>query len=517
MLKAVKESLKNWLVTHERLYWYIVVGLAVLGFGIVTALGCVKLEQANAATTEDGTFYYDLWTEVDWGSSEHYKDVIYTECSYVIVSERSNGQLGYYLSVSPNECARAWSSNGYRMHSVHADYLVNVTAGKVDGVSTLASITSFNKTDPDGLGTEVTYTVIASNYDYRGDYADLQNLPYCNMEYAVLPEYSLDAPYIKFDSLDIYCPLATSPQTFKQNADITEIYKDYENWYWQYNGTIVNNSDIVPEEYTLSIAFTVQLPTYDYVSELHVLGVVRQYLMPKNVPASVKEWMATDTDFVEYTFSQEFVLDVASDGTFSLKIPYSVIHGLMVYAYPDLLETFGTCTESDIDFCDIWMAHLYVEQCDSLLTVTSGGNKYYGRSVMNIFSKGIINRAVTAEVLVDILNATDAELESAISDALKIGYDEALKQNQADMDNMQNDLDSIFEVDGAFSGNLEGTDLWSGFSNLSEGLASLGPSIKQLSSLTGSVFAFIPAPIASIISFTLFAICIIAIIKAIRG
>lgn len=49
MVKAIKECLKNWLVTHERLYWYIVVGLAVLAFGIVTALGCAKVQRAEAS------------------------------------------------------------------------------------------------------------------------------------------------------------------------------------------------------------------------------------------------------------------------------------------------------------------------------------------------------------------------------------------------------------------------------------------------------------------------------------
>ena len=49
MLKAIKECLKNWLMAHERLYWYIVVGLAVLAFGIMTALGCAKVQRAEAA------------------------------------------------------------------------------------------------------------------------------------------------------------------------------------------------------------------------------------------------------------------------------------------------------------------------------------------------------------------------------------------------------------------------------------------------------------------------------------
>ncbi|MDD6036934.1 MAG: hypothetical protein PUC30_12240 [Lachnospiraceae bacterium] len=49
MVKSIKECLKNWLMAHERLYWYIVVGLAVLAFGIITALGCAKVQRAEAA------------------------------------------------------------------------------------------------------------------------------------------------------------------------------------------------------------------------------------------------------------------------------------------------------------------------------------------------------------------------------------------------------------------------------------------------------------------------------------
>lgn len=531
IMGKIKEFLKDWLVEHERLYWYIVVGLAVLAFGIITMMGFAKLEKAEAATDVSvnwagsvGTHtVYDL-TDFDWISrytGDFTAEQIISECSAFMVRKTSSDRLYYYFLKEPifyNDV-----STGQMNFALNVgDFIIEVAL--LDGVW---CVTSCKQVSNSSNGWFVAYNsgqnfLLGSTYDYFANNIQTnidkqkETMPRNNLSYPKVLQYSLDAPYVKFDSLDIVAPLATTPYDLKLFKDVPAEYADYSNWYWQYNGHIENPLGIVSDEYSLNMAFTCQFPTFEHIFAFWD-DCVDQRTLLKKTPLSVREWMAKDLEFETYKFQHSFVLDVDDDGSFSLKIPYSVIHAFLVYANHDLLNLYGSCTEEDIDFCDVMMSYLYVSDITMCLETTADNSVYYGRTILNHFSKGITNKAVVSEVLIDVSTATPEELDAAISAALQKGFQDALKDTQDQINNMQNDLDSIFEVDGALSGNLEGSDLWVGFSNLAEGLASLAPSISALSVLTGAVFGFLPMTITGIMSFTLLAICIIAIIKAIRG
>jgi len=145
-------------------------------------------KEAKAATTTDGTYYPDLWTEVDWGEYEEYKDVIKARNTDFLVYGHTSIP-NYFVFFLNDGIYKAFS--GQSIESKPASYLyvidnIVVSDGKVVYVEPFRKHNlSFYFYDPYG-----SYTVVlGSTYDYRGSVSELQDLPHSNMVYQsiVLP------------------------------------------------------------------------------------------------------------------------------------------------------------------------------------------------------------------------------------------------------------------------------------------------------------------------------------------
>jgi len=545
MLRAVKECMKNWLITHERLYWCIVIGLAVFFFGLITAIGCGKLEKANAAI---GGVAPELY-EIDFGDDlEFVKEQVSKYDSFAVVRYDRNNWWSYVFwnqselldirGYNVYDSGSYWLIGGFFSFSI--DRNTNKMLSYIDGDS-VSPITSIEaRTLEEYVGSNCDL-VFHNNVREEAKSALVNTgLPYPSFEKQPEYVYSPTAPYVGFDSLTISNIFGTGNVNYGFRLDtgfeflddainyILDNHLDYNDLvkqglkhsYWQYNGRINNLIGFSPDGLKLQMNFTVELPTREYVLDWVRKcsdGNLMDYDMAlKTLSASVTEWLVEGGEKNVYEFPYLFEPDVAEDGSFSVSLTYGEIYDLICYFYPEVFREFKGDGFPYHLIRAMWLSYMHIEQTNALVYVPVNGTTYYGRSIMNFYSKGVVNKAVTAEVLVDLRNATEEEINEAIKKAIEKGYSDALKDANDALGDAENELEGIYGVDSAF-GDLEGSDLWTGFKGLVNGFAGSIPAIQSLSLLMGAVFAFLPLQVAGVMKFTLLALCIVAIYKAVRG
>ena len=141
------------------------------------------VDTVNGCYTTDGTWYPDLWNEVDWGEYSESKDAVKSRNSKVIVTY--DGWCYEYNFVPAN----ASSFQGSNLNGCPAYYIdVYDWIRVVDGVVTNVSLATSNRkpafywASPNGTYVEI----IGSNFDYRC--SGVENLPYSNMTYIDIPD-----------------------------------------------------------------------------------------------------------------------------------------------------------------------------------------------------------------------------------------------------------------------------------------------------------------------------------------
>lgn len=520
MLKAVKECMKNWLMVHERLYWYIVIGLAVLAFGVVTAVGCAKVYDANAAETSDGVYYPDLLNDVYM--DDRYKPLIDSACvdyPYFVVScikDSSSKPTYYYLfSDAPFELY-CKEQNGVYGAFVSADFEVTVIVGATVDWGVIGVQNDFGMVFPlsSFVGSNCEFKV---KEGYESSTSEIALLPQKNLLHpnGPLMEYSSDAPYVTFERLDVVNKIADG----NTKVMFVNPYEDYtKTSSWEYFGTLRNMDSSKDLEYLLEVEFLAELPKDTYLEKLaDELGVdvTWEYNMLRNTPDLVMMWNAdnrAEKDVYEFTYTFPVVPD--EHGYFSYELAFDTIETLIQYFNTDARERIQSYEEGHRAFL---LSFLHIDCVSAVVKTTREDSIVYGKITTNQFDRGIYDVCIEVIPDVDINTATPEEIDKIIADATQDAHDKYLKDLEERLENLQNQINGVGSVEGAFANGLDGTDLWSGFQSLSSGLVSLAPSIASLSVLMGAVFGFLPVQIVGAMSFTLFALCVIALIKAIRG
>ncbi|MBQ8279836.1 MAG: hypothetical protein IJZ23_08370, partial [Roseburia sp.] len=187
---------------------------------------------------------------------------------------------------------------------------------------------------------------------------------------------------------------------------------------------------------------------------------------------------------------------------------------LLKYWNPEVLTEFQGYSE---DFRALYMTFAHIECVTSTIKTTREGLSVYGKVTTNRFNRGIYDACVEVIPEVDINTATPEEIDKIVTDATKEAQDAYMKELENRIESLEDQLGDASNIDTGFGGNLETTDLWSSFTNLIKGLGTIAPAIQELSFLSGIVFGFFPIEIGGIMAGTLLALCVIAIIKAIRG
>lgn len=200
---------KNEMSKQDKVVYSIIALIAMLIFIVITAIGCTKLEKAEAATTSDGKYYPCLWSEVDWGQYESYKSDIKSVCTDFIV-QGDGSSSGYYCIYLFNEPHRLieHTHSSTSAYEYWGNYLwfVGVQSGVVREVR-------YN----DNVGSPIYYQIngsyislIGGTYDYR--HADMPSNTYRLLPYVAIkePTYLVNAPYLQYKSLSIYNALAST-------------------------------------------------------------------------------------------------------------------------------------------------------------------------------------------------------------------------------------------------------------------------------------------------------------------
>lgn len=474
---------------------YFILGIVLL---LAWLIGCVLLSSAERAEAAVEDYYTDVMALRD--ETKPYYALFYLVHEYgheILVFFESDSDDSIPMIYDEQDGGRLVVKNG----RCYSGYYINAYYGSVSNTWFLSKYT--------------TISYIEGNMKWSSD-VPMQGENWSIVDARPLPtEYSPEAPYVKFDSLEVYAPLATTPYNLKVFNDVPVEYADYTNWYWQYNGYIENFMGIDSKKYTLNMLFTCQFPTYEFIYAFWD-DCVDQRTLLKKTPVSVDEWLSKNLEYETYQFQYNFVLDVKEDGTFALKIPYSAIHALLVYEYHDLLSLYGSCTEEDIDFCDVMMSYLYVSDITMNLHTTDANAIYYGRTILNHFSKGVYDVAVVSEVVIDFATSTPEEQDKAISDALQKGYEEAIKESEERIKKLEQELENATSL-GTYDSMYEGQDLWQAVKSAGSGILSLLSTLTFIPRALGSIFVFFPGEWQDIMGYVMMLVIFFALWRAFKG
>lgn len=500
MLKAVKECMKNWLLVHERLYWYIVIGLAVLAFGIVTAVGCAKVYDANAAditdyhANRDYVGYYE--TACEYMTSRYGADFVANRPYRVVVGGwgEQNTLCFVFFSEIPMDFGNlsVWHEAFFpATYCVYVYYDTNkVEFSNRDCVYCDARsirYTTYDIAYGDGLVIEATKPVV----------------------------YSGDAPYVTFERLDVINKLAQGTAVL---GHIDNLYKEYfVSSTWTYNGKL-NDMHETDSGYVLNVKFDVELPTIEYVRELYnEFGYdadIGRIVLRRN--KELVDYWNKDLKAESRTFTVEYSMELSpdDDGVFSYTFTFVEWEYLLRTVSDELVSEFGTY---DSYWRSILLSFMHIKKVTSEVLATRSDSIVYGGYTTDLFERGIYDSCAEAVTGVDKNFVSSDLLEDLINDDLRVAEREHLKELEDKINSLEGQVGSMSSINGAFTGDLNGSDLWSGFVGLVSGLGSIAPAIQSLSLLSGVVFGFLPVQMAGIISTTVFAICVVAIIKALRG
>lgn len=499
MLKAVKECMKNWLATHERLYWYIVVGLAVLAFGIITALGCAKLEKAEAAVrsdfenmlteqlryyrNEDKPMYaylgYEFWED---GAESPYKTLLLIEgYSSTVFFRTQSGSFDIVFGYFP--CA-AINDNG-SVSSVNGDISIN-----------------------DGAGTR-TYKMyyLEGNIDFSVyDFPDW-------VTFDVPASYSPDAPYfsdVTYSNVNLFLIDGNTDfdeSTFRFVFDIVGDGREYIKRTAKMSGYVY-----LPSKEFIDKAVEYYLGGRDTLDAYYSIYSCKEY----------PNWLKS-IDLGDGSTYKKWAIkfDVDCGNNLDLRLSHEQIYQLIEECNGiDLREYYGIDDTAYVD--DILKGYMWVHRMDGYIITTYADSAQYGNLTSFVMSTYLNEPVIVvgnSDPLfvgpsVDFVGPMlpDADVQQSINQA----YKDALEDAQKEQEELNNSMNGIYDTDGAF-GDLQGSDLWTSFRSLADGLAGMAPSVRAIASLSGAVLAFMPIQMTGIMTFTLVSLCIIAIVKAIRG
>ena len=518
MLKAVKECMKNWLVTHERLYWYIVVGLAVLGFGIVTAMGMAKLEKANAAaeiTVNAPEINYDTlptYQQVVDAVVETFgvsSSEVTAENTVMFTSDGDAYIVFYGADIAKLECYGL--ANGCNINAKSS-----VTRISINVVTDTVTTNSFNGSFMGIYNTRNEYQGYVWGapiycWERNGTMPILTPVT----DYPLRASYSLDAPYINFQKVVVDNKITDyyfNPRFFDS---FYETYTKASSW--KYFGKL-NNMDVEKDrEYLLECEFLVQLPTADYVLgqyEAHDIDIEWESNVIKYGADLVHEWnMNKKAPFVEYSFIYNFSLVPDENGNFTYQMSFDEIELLIKYFNEEFRTEWNEYSDY---FRSVLLSYIHVECVTASVKTTRDDCIVYGKICTNQFTRGIYDTCIEVIPEIDINTATPEEIDKILSDAVENAHNQYIKDLEGRLEDLENQINGNTSVQMGF-GNLEGSDLWTGFVGLTQGIGGMAPAVQSLSALTGSILAFLPLQMSSIMATTMLAICVIAIIKAIRG
>ena len=501
----LKEFLKDWFVEHECLYWYIVVGIAVFFFALITAMGMAKVERAEAAENND---FQSLFTE-EFISCRDENEPLYAYLGLIFFEDGVENPNKSLLLLQGNEGEVFVEKRTYDYYdSLYFLAYASYQSGEVQKLYNGCSCSDYN-----GSRTFEIYYLegnidfsVYEMYDWV-TFIDIRPVPV---------NYSPDAPYVSFKSL-----IVDNNLNEEINATIIEgerLYSDYFSpSYWQiiYNLNNISDLDI---SYKLNLKFEIQLPTLDYVRNLYD-SFGYNFDSGRVVLRRNKELIAywnKDKNADARTIVFEYSMDITPN-------VYGVINYQFTFLeWEYLLRAFDSTFNSELSVYTaheraVLLSYLHVSKITTEVVTTRASSVVSGGYTSNVFERGVYSSCVDVYTKVDKNTIDSDDLDDMISSDLDDAEEAYKKELEDRINSLENQIGDLTDIQNGFAGNLDTTNVWTSFTSLIQGLASFAPAIAALSSLAGIVLGFLPLQVAGVIATSVLAICIIAIIKAIKG
>lgn len=570
MLKAIKETMRAWLLAHEKLYWFIVMGLAFTAFLLITMFGFAKLERAEAAVDiscdlngVSGTYTaYDI-RECDWSewavSDEALKkysspsslcDKIVDECDYMIVVY-DGATYYYYFGSSPILLTKGSKYENYSYVSICSvetyyskNYIIGVKIkdGKpvIHSVNGLEDLDNYHSVD---RSQEIFYktrnlSMLGSNYDIFEGYTDTYfdevkaGVPYNNLTFSpddvFGPRFVPIGPYLRLNDDYYYnTPYSNSVHDNESIAGVPLLGTcSYKNWKWIYKGSVYGYfKDYEGEDTNIvsntkaQITLDVGIPSRAWVSDCIENMKLVSELRALRTEEKRYEWVNTrfrDGKMEDCVLSYSLNLPVTRDSKeFELTFTYTDMLEKIreVLGIEDWAEYYG-CT--DVQWKEFWshivFGYLIVNQMDSItFNQYSDTDIIYGCYVTDVFTSGYnYSGYVYQDFFADpkaCLSAMNTELDEAY-EAVIAESEKKIAEYEAELEVINKELELLRSDDIA---------IFDVFTDLANSLKNATVGFRSLSVAIGNVFAFFPPEVMSCYMFAFMAIIVISIVKALRG
>lgn len=460
---------------------------------IITFIGLGKVHSASAATLETSV-------TIPWGDSE--VTIELGDYDYYLIVYDASGTEGYadvILSESP-----AVVNEGL-------DIVVFGYGCRFSKESYSTEPVEQKNTNGLQIGYRGRWSSLRSNYDVLKDGTTEVYSP--SNPFIKPNVFSMEAPYFRFDSLYIRNRVYNGETGLGLKKD--EIYTELTaESVWTYNG-IVENLDAYPNaEYYIDLNFTLHLPTIDWLNQKYTDTTESAIEYVKWTIDIIDEWyLDASVPKYSYNISMPIPIEPTADGHFSFTFTFNELLTYIRYYYPDAKELINSLPVSTQG---VFISYVCVESLRGSVVTKTGSQNIYGRFTHNEFVRGDIKTCLEVIPNENYYDMSEDEFDQYFDDIYKEAHGDYLIQLQDRIDDLQNQIDSMQSIDGAF-GDLGASDLWSGFVGTVKGISQMAVSVGALSLAIGSVFSFLPMQIGAYMGFTLLAILVIAIIKAIRG
>lgn len=497
--------MKKFINEHPKMYWMIVGLLAVIVFSIVTAVGCAKLERAEAS---DKVSPYE---------------------AYNIVSEQlvlSGGKpLSDYQHVmlvySGSRYNVLYSDDVFRVEpdAYYADYPYAI---KKDGYS-------FYRVFNDGTYAIVdsTYLVIQSldaivwsNLDvvYTGDNTVCHSAD-SPLKPDVVYSYLINAPYAVIDDFENYNVFLEYP---RGEIDMSEFCVNFS-----LGGQPMNPENGYKMDYTLYV----WLPSADYIRSKYGLLMEQDFL--QNVllnqdcyDADVTEWqknVGTNGDSVLYKIPLTYEFynnpETGESSHYRIKFDYKDLLDNMEYKLGDgendfsFREYYGHSESEWVGWVrKMVFGHALISRMDAVVyTRIDDVDTYYGRTTTFTFLRN--GNFVYSEVNKDALSE---DISSDMSDGINNALQEGLIQSGDKVDELQQNINNVSGSLGSFDTEFEGVDLWNGIKGFGSGLVGLTGFLGNVATALGSVFVFMPYDVRQLVGYFFMASLVVALWKLIK-
>lgn len=447
---------KKNLTKKDKIVYALIVLMGVAAF-IISTIWLCKTEEAEAATNKyvliDGKQY-------DYSGIENFESIL-SSCDELMT------RVPDQFIISSNFQYKSAGSP----YVQYSGYHINVSGDKV------VSVENANFTYPFS-----GFYYASFDCTDRGFSKDLLYMAYPTI--VSLPTYTSSGPYSYFPS--IYFNDGTSNLEMK--------------------------GDVYSDQYEVDVTFQVQIPAFMQGTSTTGAYFKQAFSTPIGFENYMNNLSFGDTFSIPLSSNE---VTLVSEGIYSYSWNFQeCVDYIQTKVQRPLYELYGL-TESEWNtmgklimgksriFRIDTVTYNYDPAQDTLIYGPVCSSKYN--------SSGKLTYAYKIEK--DVNDITDADHAVSDKDALQ----DMLDERESEIDDLKEQLNNIQMGMQGFGGNLSETELWSSFENLSNGLMSIGGSIKKVAYAAGACFAFLPGDMTSLIWFGIVAILIIGIVKMIRG